>query len=138
MQQLAILLILSFTPVYYSGHTCHITVKNLGNRSGTLYIGWYNKAEGFREMESTVYNERVSVNGKNAVTISFKNIPPGTYAISVFLDEDSNGILNTNFWGIPKELYGFSNNPAQAMRAATFEEAAFRVAGEKEIVINLK
>ena len=37
-------------------------------------------------------------------------IPPGSYAIKLHIDENENGKLDTNFIGIPKEQYGISNN----------------------------
>jgi len=36
-------------------------------------------------------------------------IPPGTYAIACYHDENDNGKLDTNFLGIPKEGTGASN-----------------------------
>ena len=38
------------------------------------------------------------------------DIPPGTYAVKLHIDENENGKLDTNFIGIPKEQYGISNN----------------------------
>ena len=38
------------------------------------------------------------------------DIPPGTYAFKLHIDENENGKLDTNFIGIPKEQYGISNN----------------------------
>ena len=40
----------------------------------------------------------------------FFDIPPGTYAVKLHIDENENGKLDTNFIGIPKEQYGISNN----------------------------
>lgn len=37
---------------------------------------------------------------------------PGTYAIAVYHDEDGSRKLNRNGIGLPREGYGFSNNPA--------------------------
>ena len=51
-------------------------------------------------------------------------IPPGTYAIGVYIDENENEKLDTNFLGIPKEQYGFSNN-AKAFGIPKFEAASF-------------
>jgi uncharacterized protein (DUF2141 family) len=37
----------------------------------------------------------------------FSDIKPGNYAIAVIHDENRNGELDTNMFGIPKEGYGF-------------------------------
>jgi uncharacterized protein (DUF2141 family) len=71
------------------------------------------------------------------VSYTFKDLKPGTYAVGVFQDENNNGKLDTNFLGIPKEGFGFSNN-LKAMRKATFQEASFNVgADDSTIVIHL-
>jgi uncharacterized protein (DUF2141 family) len=43
-------------------------------------------------------------------------------------DENNNRRLDRNFFGIPSEPYGFSNDARNAMRAPTYEEAAFTLA----------
>jgi uncharacterized protein (DUF2141 family) len=44
----------------------------------------------------------------------FEGIPSGTYALVVLHDENMNGKLDTNWLGVPKEGYGFSNDPDAA------------------------
>jgi uncharacterized protein (DUF2141 family) len=48
------------------------------------------------------------MNSKRAVC-EFPGVAPNTYAVSVFHDENSNGKLDTNFMGIPREGVGASN-----------------------------
>jgi uncharacterized protein (DUF2141 family) len=55
----------------------------------------------------------------------FEDIPPGTYALAVIHDENMNGKLDTNWLGIPKEGYGFSN-AVKAMRGAPTRSEAPR------------
>ena len=57
----------------------------------------------------------------------FENIPNGKYAIMAYHDENNNGKLDTNFLGIPKEGYGFSNNAKGKFSAPSFEKASFDV-----------
>ncbi|WP_348675736.1 DUF2141 domain-containing protein [uncultured Abyssibacter sp.] len=54
------------------------------------------------------------------------DLEPGRYAVIVMHDENDNGEFDMNFMGIPKEGYGYSNNP-RVMRKATFDEAAVDV-----------
>lgn len=56
---------------------------------------------------------------------TFTDLPEGKYAIKIFQDKNSNRVLDTGFFGIPKEPYGFSNNVRPKGRGATFEESAF-------------
>ena len=63
-------------------------------------------------------------------------IPPGTYAVKLHIDENENGELDTNFLGIPKEQYGFSNND-RAFGIPKFEAASFSLNTYKKVQIRL-
>ena len=56
----------------------------------------------------------------------FPGLNTGTYAISVFHDENSNGKLDTNFMGIPREGVGASNNAKGHFGPPKFDAAAFQ------------
>lgn len=60
-------------------------------------------------------------------------IPPGTYAVKIHIDENENGKLDTNFLGIPKEQYGISNNG----RFLNFKAASFIIDTYKKVQIEL-
>jgi len=47
---------------------------------------------------------------KGVAQTKFVAVPPGTFAVTVFHDEDGDGELKTNFIGIPKEGIGFSRD----------------------------
>jgi uncharacterized protein (DUF2141 family) len=64
-------------------------------------------------------------------TCQFENIPSGTYAVSVFHDENSNGKLDTNFLGIPREGVGASNNAKGHLGPPKFSAAAFHHSGSR-------
>ena len=61
------------------------------------------------------------------------DIPPGTYAIKLHIDENENGELDTNFLGIPKEQYGISNNTL----FLNFDAASFSLNTYKKVQIRL-
>lgn len=54
-------------------------------------------------------------------------IPPGRYAVAAIHDENGNHKLDRNFLGIPKEGFGFANNPRVALSAPSFNAAATQV-----------
>ncbi len=114
-----------------------VLISNLENVKGNLYIGWYNQSSTFRVNEKAIYREKVAVNNQKDLTVLFKNIPQGKYAIAVFLDVNDNYTLDKNLFGIPTEKYGFSNNVLPALRAATFEESVFEL-NQQEAIINIK
>jgi uncharacterized protein (DUF2141 family) len=69
----------------------------------------------------------------------FADIPPGTYALAVFHDENMNGQLDTNRLGIPTEGYGFSNDVKGVFGAPAFSAASFAYDGRTlELTISLR
>ncbi|MCU0325748.1 MAG: DUF2141 domain-containing protein [Spirosomaceae bacterium] len=116
-----------------------VIITNLENAKGNLYVGWYNQPDTFRINEKAIYREKIVVNNQKEISVDFKNIPEGKYAIAVFLDENDNYKLDRNIFGVPKEKYGFSNNVLPALRPATFEESVFELNKQSLIInINLK
>ena len=73
------------------------------------------------------------------VHLQFPGISPGTYAVKVFHDVNDNGVLDTNWIGIPKEPYGFSNDAMGTFGPPSFEQASFKVgAGTNAVRIRMK
>ncbi|MCA0396859.1 MAG: DUF2141 domain-containing protein [Bacteroidetes bacterium] len=127
--------------VAFSQSTQMLQFKGLENKKGKLYIGWFQRDEDFTKPDKAVFSKIVPITGSTAATLDvpFDNIPDGTYAVSVFLDENDNGKLDANGFGIPKEDYGFSNNVRPLTRAANFNESKFVVKGKgAPIVIEVK
>jgi uncharacterized protein (DUF2141 family) len=53
--------------------------------------------------------------------------PPGVYAAQAYADVTDQGVVHQNFFGIPREKIGFSNDAPVHMRAPRFDVAAFTV-----------
>ena len=120
-----------------SANNITVEVTNILNQNGKIAIGLYNKDDDtFASMSKYYKAINLEINDKNVI-YTFKNIPNGTYAISVIHDENENQKLDKNFFGIPKEGYGFSNNIRPSFRSANFEESKFKLNSDKNIVINI-
>ncbi len=75
------------------------------------------------------------VSGKSQST--FK-LPYGWYAVSVVHDQNKNNKLDSNLFGIPKEPYGFSNNPG-GLGKPTYDSVKFELKSvQQEIKINVE
>jgi uncharacterized protein (DUF2141 family) len=74
-----------------------------------------------------------------SVTVVFKDLPAGDYAVSAFHDENRNKVLDRGMYGIPKERYGFSNNARGDRGPPEFRDAKFTLdrAGGR-VVVELK
>lgn len=117
-------------------NTITVTVNNIEKTKGNLEISLYNQAEAFPHTKGRYKTGNVSVTG-NSVTYKFSNIPDGEYAVALYHDENANGEMDKNVFGIPKEPYGFSNNIVPKMSAPSFKDCMFNVKGSTSISIKL-
>lgn len=62
--------------------------------------------------------------------LRFRGVPPGDYAVQLFVDSNGNGNLDRSPRGVPREPVGFSNNPSLLKGAPDIEAARFRHSGQ--------
>lgn len=135
----AFFLIFIFPNCYAQTSSQTVDISNIKSKTGNIMIGWYNSEASYNDKNNPIFKKLVPVNNQKEIAIIFDNIPAGKYAISLFLDENGNKKMDTNFLGIPKEQYGFSNNIIPATRAANFGEAVFELKDKPaKISIRLK
>jgi len=114
------------------------TITNFSNNKGVCRACIFNNAEGFKKSAGAVLCATIPISGKTAI-VNFKNLPAGTYAISVFHDANNNNQFDTNFLGIPKEGYGASGNNLPFASAPTFSANKFElVSGQVNLNIRLR
>ena len=76
---------------------------------------------------------------RGTVTVTVPNVPPGRYAAVAYHDENANRDLDVNALGMPKEAYGFSNDPPMLLGPPLFKDSAFDVdAADVQIKIRLR
>ncbi len=114
----------------------NIEVTNILNKNGSVFIGLYDKADSFSIISENYKGVIVDIKS-DVINYTFENVPNGTYAISLFHDENDNKIHDKNFFGIPSEGYGFSNNIRPIFRGANFEESKIELKGDKNLTINM-
>jgi uncharacterized protein (DUF2141 family) len=71
-------------------------------------------------------------------SFTFEDMPEGTYAITIYHDEDNDGEMDRRWYGPPKEGYAFSNNYHSAFKPASFEDAAFEVKEDTRISVKMR
>lgn len=114
-----------------SGLQLKLNVTNFKSSDGQLMAQLYN------ESGEVVENLVQPMQSEKKQLCMFKNLAPGKYAIRIFHDQNSNGKLDTNLLGIPKERFGFSNNVMGKYGPPDFEEQLFELQSNGEITINL-
>lgn len=115
-------------------NTLTINISNIENVQGNLRLGLFNSSEGFLEKDRAFKTILVAVKG-NRQTIIIEDLPVGTYAISMYHDENADGECNRNFMGIPTEAYAFSNNFRPKFSAPSFEDCEFSLNSDQTLEI---
>ncbi|MFD2916232.1 DUF2141 domain-containing protein [Psychroserpens luteus] len=107
-----------------SGQDITVKINNLESNKGKVYVAVYDSEGAF--LNTRLQSTMTKITG-NSCEVTFKNIPKGVYAISMFHDENDNNKMDSNFLGIPKEDYGCSNNATGFMGPPKWEDAKFEV-----------
>lgn len=103
-----------------------VTIRHLRSTQGVVSVAVYNSAHGFLESGAEMRSADVTPIGAETPVV-FKDLPPGTYAIAAFHDENASGGFDTNFLGMPNEGYGFSNGAKAFLGPPAFNDAAVPV-----------
>ena len=103
-----------------------VTISGLKSNEGGIYVGLYATPSKF--LNGTQVDAMKKVRASTApVTVVFDNLPPGTYAVGAYHDENNNDHLDTGFLGLPTEGYALSNGVRAATSKPSFQQAAFTV-----------
>ena len=118
--------------------TIQVDAEKIRSTTGMMACALFNVADGFPDVQAKSFQYvYVSINSGLA-SCEFKDVAAGTYAASVFHDENNNKKLDKNFVGMPLEGYGVSNNIRHMMSAPQFKESSFQVNGEVDKNIKIR
>ena len=141
---LSALLMFGNLPVLAFSESCcpgiHVKVLNIKNSTGTVACALFESPVGFPdEYLRFATNIMVIKIRATRARCDFEDIAPGTYAVVVVHDENMNGKLDTNRWGLPTEGYGFSNDVRALLGSPSFSAASFRYNGNNlDLTISLR
>ncbi|MGD9538424.1 MAG: DUF2141 domain-containing protein [Alphaproteobacteria bacterium] len=113
-----------------------VNVREVRSTQGVIALAVYDSEDGFLADDAAVASATVSP-AAGGTEVVFKDLPPGTYAVAAFHDENESGKFDTNFLGIPKEGYGFSNGAKAVLGPPAFEDAAVPVESEAVTELDL-
>ena len=109
-----------------------VTLENIMNDQGSILIALYDKS-GF--MSQPVLSAKSAIaNGISEYT--FEAVPPGNYAIIAMHDANSNGKMDFEPSGMPKEGWACSNND-MSMGPPDFDASKFEVS-EQNLELTLR
>lgn len=108
---------------------CSLVIHVTGFRSskGVLGTELFTSSNGWPEdVDKSFRHSSFPIEGDHA-TARFDHVPAGKYGIVVLHDENENKKLDRNVFGIPKEGFGFANNPRVFLSAPPIEKATIPV-----------
>ncbi|VXB17293.1 DUF2141 domain-containing protein [Massilia sp. 9I] len=103
--------------------TVEVRISNVAGGKGKVNVAVCDRA---RFLKQCAYSASVPPQAGETV-VKLNDIPPGTWAVLAYQDENENSILDRNFIGIPKENYGFSRDAVGRFGPPDFEDAAIEV-----------
>ena len=134
-----LILILAGIFSFSQSHKLEIEIPNV-DEEGIIYIAIYDNAKDFDSGNNSP--EIMALNIIEPVNIGPYNktvdLKKGTYGVKVLIDTNGNADIDLNFFGLPKEQFGFSNNALGLFGAPKFDKASFEVNNDKKIIINLR
>lgn len=120
-----------------------VEISGLNEPQGQVCLNLFDGRGGFpsdrdEALETLCLDTPAELSEDLLLVATFEDLTPGSYAVSVFHDANSDNEFNRNFIGMPAEGFGFSRNPSVLTGPPDFGEAVVLVAGaETRIEIEL-
>ena len=105
-----------------------VNISILSSNKGKVYVAIYDTEDSFLNKGFQYLATKIDA---RTCSVIIKNIPEGTYAISMFHDENDNDKMDSMVFGILKEDYECSNNAKGFMGPPKWEDAKFEVSNKK-------
>lgn len=131
---IALLLSQLFNAQTVSSADIVVNVENIKTDNGKILFGVYSE-NNFLKASPKFSAQSEIVNGVASVT--FKDLPAGTYAISCFHDKNGNSQMDFEPTGMPLEPYGVSNNKIDYNGPPQWQDAKFELE-DKSIEMTIK
>lgn len=113
-----------------------VVITDIKEIKGNIFIGVFDNAIDFKNKEKPVAASKVNVTDTK-ITYVFRGLDCRRYAIAVFHDQNSNGILDKKKLGIPTEGVGFSSKVASKLHQPIYPEASFVLQNDTTVCIKI-
>jgi len=119
---------IGLTPAHAA--SLQVTVAGVRNAQGKVNICVFDTEEGFPDCSGNPSAPSRRLPATVGYMLFDFDVAPGVHAVSVLHDENDNGRIDTNIFGIPREGGGVSNDPPARRGPPRFAEAVFRLPPE--------
>lgn len=131
-----LLIVISGLVISSAQYNLNLNIQNLSSTTGRVLVAIYKASDDFMATDKCFIRKALPINMVSNDYL-IENVPAGEYAVVVLHDMNNNNKMDLNFLGIPKEGYGFSNNPSSKMRQPNYEESKFTMKGDQEVMIKM-
>ena len=107
------------------------------NNNGQLFVAIYNDSSAFLNKNKIPALKLKNNIEKEHFRIILDSVQFGEYALSCFHDENNNGILDKNLFGLPSEGYGLSNNVKPSLGPPSWNDCKF-VLNKDTLLLEIK
>ena len=119
-----------------AGVNVDVSITGFRNMKGQVLVCLTTNPKAFPDCRKDAASLKQVVATGSAAKVTFSGVAPGSYAIALVHDENSNGKLDAPLV-IPKEGFGFSRNPAVVFGPPSFKKAQFAV-GSVDVAQSVK
>lgn len=115
-----------------------VQVENVNKDAGNVGMLVFNSSVGWPENRFIALKDITVPAHPGTVTIAVPGLPAGDYAVAILHDVNKNHKMDKNFFGMPKEQWGMSNNPHATVKAPSFDTAKFSLSQDMEIHVKMQ
>ncbi len=121
-------------PCYVFAADVHIDVVGVSSAEGQIVLRAWDSSESY--LKQPIFSKTVPVKNvaNGELRISVSEPLPAECAINVYHDKNANGVLDTNWFGIPKEPTGMSNNPKGTFGPPSYQDAKIKLSGQEQVI----
>ncbi|MDH7454467.1 DUF2141 domain-containing protein [Luteimonas composti] len=101
-----------------------VDIERVGAQTGRLTVFVYDSEEAWNSQRDALRMQRAYPDGSDRLQVRFDGLKAGRYGVMVLHDKDGNRKFDIGPLGIPRDDYGFSNNPVLFARPG-FDRIAF-------------
>lgn len=107
--------------------TLQIHIGDIPSDRGIIQVLVFDREKGWPESVDDAW-KALGIPIKNGIASqTLVDVPVGNYAITVFHDEDEDGLIRKNKLGYPIDDFGFSNNPSLLFGVPSFSKCSKKV-----------
>jgi uncharacterized protein (DUF2141 family) len=131
-----ILLLLIFADL--NAQNVEVIIKGIRSEKGQIGIGVFKDDPSFQKEEPFLNKNFVKSGISNREMNVRFSLEPGIYGFALLDDENSNGMMEYNFLGIPKEGFGFSDYYHKGFTKPKFNSFKFRIEPNQKRIITIR